>query len=90
MIPTAVIGGATQLLSAASPMLQKSSPSSAAESSAASAMYGSFSSGDFSVGGGSGLSLGGLIGNTNLNGLVLAGIGVAAIAIILVLWKKHK
>jgi LPXTG-motif cell wall-anchored protein len=77
MLPTEVIGGASQLLGAAT---QKSSPQSSAygESSAASAMYGGFSTGDFSVGG------------ISSNNILLIGIGVAVIAALLVLYKKHK
>jgi hypothetical protein len=61
-----------------------------AESSANSAMYGNFATGDFSVGSSGGLSLGGLLGTTSINGLILAGIGILAIAVIGVFWKKRR
>jgi len=84
--PTAIIGGVSSVLGTAT---QKSSPFSRAESSAGSAMYGNFLTGDFTVGGGGGASLGGLLGTTNTNGLILAAIGAVALAALFLLRKKR-
>lgn len=64
-----VIGGASSLVGLLGPAMQKSSPISSAKGEASSAMYGNFSTGDFSTGG----------GGISTNFLILAVLGVVAL-----------
>jgi len=83
MVDPATLSAASGVLQNVTGAIKSPSSSAAGRADSAAAMYGNFSTGDFSVGGG-------MLSGINTNGLIFAGIGVLGIAVILYFWKRHR